>query len=176
MSHDRITTFTGKPVNPFELKPADIDIRDIAHSLALTNRFVGHSREPYSVAEHSVRVSGLCRPQDALTGLLHDASEAYLGDVATPTKLQWSMTLYRHAETRAMKVIGDVFGVSNWQVVKEIDEKLCATEAYCLFDPAPQWAIDRPTFDIVIEPWSWWVAEKLFLKTFYRLMKGRVAA
>src|ERR1017187_10636100 len=79
--HGSITTFSGIHFWPLLPNPADIRIEDIAHALSNQCRFAGHAREFYSVAEHSVRVSQLCPPEDALWGLLHDASEAYLTDV-----------------------------------------------------------------------------------------------
>jgi hypothetical protein len=64
-----------------------ICIEDIAHSLALTNRYNGMTRYPYSVAEHCVRMA-LCDdlPGHPLAKLLHDAAEAYIGDIVKPFK------------------------------------------------------------------------------------------
>lgn len=66
-------------------------IEEIAHSLAQINRFTGHASRPYSVAEHSLLVLDLARQEGAsaivqLGALMHDAHEAYCGDVATPIK------------------------------------------------------------------------------------------
>src|SRR4051812_2148358 len=94
-----ILTYTGKHVNPFDLKPDDICIEDIAHALALCNRFAGHTKRPMSVAQHSVYVSRLC-PNYRLAGLLHDASEAYLGDVTKWVKSTHEFEAYREAEDR----------------------------------------------------------------------------
>lgn len=68
-----------------------VDFADIAHHLSLINRFNGATCLPYSVAQHSLWVAGMlgCRGHDAATqlaGLLHDAPEAYLGDMATPVQ------------------------------------------------------------------------------------------
>src|SRR5690606_5290032 len=78
---DWMQTFTGRAVYPLDLRPDDIDIQDIAHALSMQCRYAGHTRQFYSVAEHSVHVARWCRqygPAAALEGLLHDATEAYL--------------------------------------------------------------------------------------------------
>ncbi|MBA2706050.1 MAG: hypothetical protein H0U60_19605 [Blastocatellia bacterium] len=70
----------------FNPRREDIKIDSIAHALSNICRFNGNCKEFYSVAQHSVMVSKICLPNDALQGLLHDASEAYLGDVVQPLK------------------------------------------------------------------------------------------
>lgn len=67
------------------------DISEIAHALAQINRFTGHCKRPYSVAEHSVLVATIAASEGAstsaqLAALLHDAHEAYTGDVSSPAK------------------------------------------------------------------------------------------
>lgn len=67
------------------------NIEEIAHSLAIINRFTGHTSRPYSVAEHSLLVSRIAASEGAspvaqLAALLHDAHEAYIGDLASPVK------------------------------------------------------------------------------------------
>ncbi|MEI6061455.1 MAG: HD domain-containing protein, partial [Bacteroidota bacterium] len=76
-------------------KPDMFHIEDIANALANICRFGGQVPIFYSVADHSLRVCQMVQSEDAdprlaLTALLHDASEAYLGDVITPLKLQLS--------------------------------------------------------------------------------------
>src|ERR1019366_9954250 len=80
-----IRTYSGVRFKPLDPDPA-VGISDIAHALANQCRFGGHSSAFYSVAQHSVRVSEICAAEDALWGLLHDASEAYLVDVPAPLK------------------------------------------------------------------------------------------
>lgn len=72
------------------------DVEEIAYALSYINRFTGHAGA-YSVAQHSVLVSYAVPPQWAMEGLLHDAAEAYLGDVASPLK-QLIRPLYKPLE------------------------------------------------------------------------------
>lgn len=76
-----IFTFTGKHFNVYEPEVDMIDPRDISHSLAHLCRFNGHTREFYSVAQHSCIVADLVPEEHKLAALLHDATEAYLGDM-----------------------------------------------------------------------------------------------
>src|SRR5271166_6390561 len=65
------------------------DIGAIAHSLSMQCRFTGHCRKFYSVAEHSILVSRIMEDMglgDPMEGLLHDAVESVLADVARPAK------------------------------------------------------------------------------------------
>jgi hypothetical protein len=85
----RIETFSGLFVDYDDPQPEQISIYDIAHALSQICRFGGHTRVFYSVAEHSILVSRLLgkdRSLPRLAALLHDAHEAYLGDIPTPLK------------------------------------------------------------------------------------------
>jgi hypothetical protein len=108
-----ITTYTGREVNPLEMQPGDVCIEDLAHALALCNRFAGHSRFPINVAQHSILVSLLCdsNHDHALAGLLHDGSEAYLGDVTKWLKKSPEMEGYRRAEHRAQNCVYVAFNL-----------------------------------------------------------------
>lgn len=110
-----IRTFTGKIINPFELSESDIDIEDIAHSLSLINRFNGHTRFPMNVAQHSLAVSKLCHPKFALQGLLHDAAEAYTGDVSKWIKGTPEFAAFREIEDHNQWLIYKKFGCSTDQ-------------------------------------------------------------
>src|SRR5829696_6779365 len=86
-----LQTVSGRWVNPFDPDPAQLDAGDIARALANQCRFGGHSRVCYSVAQHSVIVSELVEQrggdvEDVFAALMHDASEAYLGDMPHPLK------------------------------------------------------------------------------------------
>lgn len=174
-----IETFTGRQLYPLAPNAEAIVIEDIAHQLAAANRFFGATRHPYSVAQHSVLVSYLCDPADALHGLLHDAAEAYLGDLARPLKQLGLMAAYRAIEAQLQTVIYCRFGLSPEvpESVKAIDERLAVTEAQDLYRPdaVPAWAAhaDRlPLRGRPIEPWGAARAEERFLSRFRQLFHG----
>lgn len=100
---------SGKKFYPFKCSPDDIEIRDIANSLSKICRYGSHTYGFYSVAEHSYYVSMLCDPKDALWGLLHDAGEAYLGDLIYPVKQLFPM--FDFLERDIMKAITSKFGL-----------------------------------------------------------------
>lgn len=81
----------GRRIDLCDPQVADMDMQDIAHALSLICRFGGHVKHFYSVAEHSLLVADLLEEQGhpsnvVLAGLLHDAHEAFIGDVTTPVK------------------------------------------------------------------------------------------
>lgn len=87
-----LQTYSGHTFEPKIGKVSQVDVRDIAHALSNLCRYSGQCRGFYSVAEHSVLVSKIIRimwPDDVESrwaGLLHDATEAYVGDLTTPLK------------------------------------------------------------------------------------------
>lgn len=104
-----LLTFTGRRFFPFEPSAEEVDIRDIAHALANVCRFGGHTRDHYSVAQHSVLVSLIVPPELALLGLLHDAAEAYVGDMIAPIKLSRRLGDYDHIEDLVWCAIVEAF-------------------------------------------------------------------
>jgi hypothetical protein len=88
---------SGQPCWLSKPERSYISIHDIAVALARIPRWGGRTRDgmgAYSVTEHSVMVSQLCHPENALVGLLHDAPEAYLGDIPSPLKRQLGEAYY----------------------------------------------------------------------------------
>jgi len=118
-----IETYTGRTINPLDPDPGSIFIDDIAHSLANQCRFTGHTRNFYSVAQHCVLVADVVQDETLkLTALLHDASEAYLSDIARPVKMMPKFgDLYREYEERLEQAIAKNFGLE-WPWPKEIKE------------------------------------------------------
>lgn len=146
----QILTATGRYFD-FSRPTADmIDIEDIAHALSRINRFTGHTRDFYSVAQHSVAVSELVPPEHALAGLLHDASEAYMGDLSSP--LKQLVPQYKEIEQRVERAICARFGLvfPLDPSVKEADLRMLVTERRDLM-PKP-----RPELHATdMIAWSW---------------------
>ena len=80
------TLSSGKRFYPFNPNPDDIEISDIALALSHLCRYNGHCRLFYSVAEHSVHCSNYVANGHEFTALMHDATEAYVGDMIRPIK------------------------------------------------------------------------------------------
>jgi hypothetical protein len=104
-----IQTYSGIKFYPLDPRPEDVSIVDIAHALGNVCRFAGHVSEHYSVAQHSVLVSQLVPPEDALWGLMHDAAEAYTGDLPRPIKKQ--IPQWAGIENRLLDVIAQRFNL-----------------------------------------------------------------
>lgn len=111
-----IETVTGNAVNVIDFQPAMANMEDISHSLSMICRYNGHVPSFYSVAEHSVRVAFYLRdagysPEECLTGLLHDASEAYVGDMVRPLKrVPEFADTHQRLEARICEAIHSVHG------------------------------------------------------------------
>lgn len=166
---DWIQTATGRRFYPLSPRAEDVDIRDIAHALSLLCRFNGHSAGFYSVAEHSVRVCDSLPAEHKLWGLLHDAAEAYLGDLPRPLKRQ--LPAFSQAEDVVLRCVMDRYGLA-WPMppaVRAADDQLLATEARDLMG-APAWARGTEPLPAPIEPWTPTHARDLFLERFHTLV------
>jgi len=186
-------TFTGKIIDLENPTPDMVDIEDIAHALSMTCRFGGHSRDFYSVAEHSINVMKLGIPRApglysdgairALALLLHDAAETYLGDVVSPLK-NMLKPQYAQLETLWLYAIEQKFNLGNLltkpePLVKEYDLLALSVEIECLCSPAhPDWwtKFKKPTTSelssIDIECLSPAQARRKFLAMFRQLCLG----
>lgn len=153
----QILTVTGKRFDLHEPDSDLIDPRDITHSLAHLCRFNGHTREFYSVAQHSCMVADLVPDEDKLAALLHDATEAYIGDMVQPLK-QW-MYAYQDVEDWIWDRICTRFGLDQDlpASVRQADLIALATERRDLMptDPAT-WdcLVGIEPMAETIRPWS----------------------
>ncbi|NIT13206.1 MAG: phosphohydrolase [Candidatus Dadabacteria bacterium] len=129
-----ITTYTGKKFHIFNPVTEEVDIEDIAHALGMQTRFNGHGKHFYSVAQHCIMVSLLVPQHLKFAALLHDAAEAYIGDIVAP--LKHSLTIIQPIESRIMEVIGRKFGVTydelNDPMLKALDRSMALSEAQFL--------------------------------------------
>lgn len=130
-----IQTFSGIIYHPLDPRPEDINLVDVAHSLANTSRFTGHCRTHYSTGEHAVRVSWRVRDNGGTlmqqyVALHHDDSDAYLPDVPTPLKVLPEFEWFRLIEKSNQEACFQAFGcvVDDYSIIKKADTELLLTE------------------------------------------------
>ena len=163
-----IETFTGKKFYITDPRRCDVDIIDIAESLSKLCRFSGHTNSFYSVAEHSILLTDWYLEhgrsetdtspvsiREAVTVLLHDASEAYVSDITSPLKSV--LPGYVEIEDNIQKVIAEVFNLVDPQPswLKELDTRIVLDEREQLKKPSGNdWGIDVAPLNVKIEGWS----------------------
>jgi 5'-deoxynucleotidase YfbR-like HD superfamily hydrolase len=189
MTH--IVTATGRKVDPLHVTSDDFNIVDVASSLSNLCRFTGHTREFYSVAQHSLHVKWLVEDESLIApnkatlmaALLHDASETWLNDMSTPLKYSARLAGYRHAEKLAEASIESL--IHSWfpdQRVDRVAIKLADQRAFILevlhLHPHPEmfgspvtenlYLLDQARRDVV--PRDSAEVRRLFIDTFYELL------
>lgn len=158
-----IVTATGHEVDLRRVGPRDISALDIAAALPKINRFTGHTTRPYSVAEHSLLVCelaqrefGVQQPQVLLAALLHDAHEAYCGDISTPAKraLGWAWTDFEQPiENTVLYRYGVLHAARQWHsIIKQCDLIALACERRDLMPEAGKRSRPWPALEGVIPP------------------------
>lgn len=170
---DWMTTYTGGMFWLLDPRPEEVFIEDIAHALSLICRYNGHIKGFYSVAQHSILVSQNCNRDYALHGLLHDAAEAYVGDLISPIKRL--LPNYKVIEEKIITAIYKKYSIKITkkcqQEIKYWDNALLATEVRDLIPHKYlNWKFEAPPLESPIKKlWGPKTAERLFLKRFKEL-------
>jgi uncharacterized protein len=184
-----IQAYGGIKIFPVEAAKSNLLTLDIiAHSLSNLCRFTGHTREFYSVAQHSVIVADYVFEKTACgkaaqAALLHDAAEVVLGDDAKPVK---DMLQVQH-DTGHLERLVDIendwldcilmtFGLNaayddHFELIKYADKLAMATEARDLMSPlAEGWEVQEANgyevLPVMIQPWSPEAARRRFKASF----------
>ena len=171
-----IATCTGKYIYFVNITPDQICIEDIARGLSNTCRFAGQMENFYSVAQHSVYVSQIVPPEFAPEALLHDATEAYMGDITSPLKAM--LPDYKSIEKYFDTAIRLKFGIPPVMPIEvhDADLVMLATEKRDFeIDPASHWPMldsAPPHDDIIIQPLTPPQAYHQFMARFDRLTKN----
>lgn len=135
-------THSGRMIDLSAPVPEDINLEDIAHHLARVCRFGGAVDEYYSVASHSVYVARIVEAWEGATpelvraALLHDATEAYLGDMVSGLKRLNAP--YKALERQWARVVEKRFDVSfeGCPIIKDADLRARLSECRDLFGGA----------------------------------------
>lgn len=172
MALSYIRTRMGYKFDFGELESNVIDIKDIAWALSMTCRYGGHSGKFYSVAEHSVHVANSV-PTYKFEGLMHDAAEAYIGDIVSPLKRR--LAEFTDFEYRLETLIAKRFGLRHpWpSEVHEFDLRMLANEMPVLFGNSQDVRME-PVQGISIQCLQPSDAYDLFMAKFKELKNGIV--
>ena len=156
------------------------DIIDIAHGLSNQCRYVGATHRFYSVAEHSILLSRWLNreykdPELAKAALMHDATEAYLGDVARPIKqfLPTFIEIETQVDEEMQGWLEAQYGLQcsmQDKRLKEADLRICMDEKAQLMAPEPQpWEALGGPLNIKVYGFGPAEAKALFLTEFRKL-------
>jgi hypothetical protein len=172
-------TFSGRQFWPMDPKAEDMSIRDVAHHLSLQCRFNGATKDFYSVAEHCVIGSYLVPPEDAFEFLMHDAAEAWLGDLIRPMKNHSILGHeYKRIEAMVEAQVRERWGLADEMPasVKRVDQALCVVELAQAFEIPRRGSEDLDSLSMPELPtlrfWPWHMAESMFLRRF-AVLRGK---
>ena len=169
---DYVSTFSGNRFYPLRPHIDQVAIEDIAHGLAYQCRFNGQTKTFYSIAQHSLIVASLVPPPLRLAALLHDAAEAYLGDMVKPLKVL--LPEFAALEDKVTAIIAATYGIdfSDYAPIKRADLVALATEKRDLMPHSTErWAYldgiaPLPGIIVAMDPGE---AKQCFLQRFHAL-------
>jgi len=157
-------------VHIFDPSPDEIHLDVIAIALSRIPRFNGHTVEhlpAFSVAQHSVLCAEIAigRAYDLRIALMHDAAEAYIGDLIRPIKRE--IGRYADIEDRIWLAISDRFDLPRMMPawVAEVDNIALATEKARFLPGSGEWQDMREPVDspAARQPWRAGYARSRFL-------------
>lgn len=173
-----LQTYSGRRVSVMNPSPEEIDINDIAVSIAKQCRFNGHCSSFYSVAEHCSRGAGLAYQmygkEVAKEFLLHDATEAYMGDLIRPVKRM--IPRFEEMEQRFWKAISSKFGLpyTHSREVHYLDNVMVVWEKENLLPNSEPWP-NLPDISSLnlpkLVPQNWQSAQKTYENMFHLLFE-----
>lgn len=182
-----IKTYSGRRFFPFSTEARDIEIADIAHPLSMQVRFNGHIDRLYSVGQHSINVCDVVSDRAKPFALMHDAPEAFIGDMASPIK--WHFPKFRSLDDSIMRAIIQRFNIP---VDRDIFEEVKAADTWLVFqegdrmltNPETEYWQSRSSLQCVTREFTineeafdelhWRDTKRMFLRRFDRLIGGRV--
>lgn len=158
-----VETFTGQRVNLMWPLPEHIKFRDIAHALSRIGRYNGHTsgEHVYTVAQHSVwvamQVQRMGSSGDTVRqALLHDAHEAYMGDIVTPLKtLPWFNAYFTDVEDRLQCAILQALDVAMpgraaLALIKRADQIALAVESrHLVSSRGEDWGLETVSDEVM---------------------------
>jgi hypothetical protein len=172
-----ISTYNGDFFDFNNTDKYHYDIETIAHALSNICRYGGHSNRFYSVAEHSVLVSTVVPPELALCGLLHDASEAFVGDMPSPLKALCQS--YRTIEQRVQESMANQFGFPYPfpPEIKAADKAVYKAEREQITSSDDKfWHTEIVPANVIVNGYPPSVAKAIFLSRYLQLIEERKAA
>lgn len=141
-SNTFIITHSLTKFYPFNPKVEQVLLEDIAYALAGIRRWGAHANYRYTVGQHSLEVAEWIKQNggsrhEQLCGLMHDAGETYLQDIAAPIKN--FLTEYLEIERTVEEVIAAKFRLQYPfpEIVWRADIACREHEAQHLFDSHP---------------------------------------
>lgn len=140
-----ILLLSGEYFDLAEPEACAFQVSDIAHALGNICRFTGHTQRFYSVAEHSVICSHMVPPEDAMAALMHDAAEAFIGDVSSPLKSL--LPDYKAVERRVEQAVWSRLGLPLTlpPSVKIADRRALAVEQRVCMGNGDEWGNGEPS-------------------------------
>ncbi len=149
---DWMRTHSGGRFYVSDVTRTKIKLEDISHGLSHICRFGGHTKFFYSVAQHSLMVADIVKAlggtvEQEMWALMHDSTEAYMGDIPTP--LKHTLTNFGAREEVLMGHIDNQLSLPDhggWEyipsIVKQADKIALVTEARQLCSGVRGWGVE----------------------------------